>query len=785
MTKISHLILFLFSACAFAQTGNITGTISSEDENLQGVSVSVSGKTIFAKTDSNGKYQLQNVPAGKQTLVISAVGYRSISESVNVEEYETLEKDFVLKEDLLNIENVVITSTRHEVPQYNSPVIVSRIDSRLFNTTQSLSLSEGLNFTPGLRMETNCQNCGFNQVRMNGLEGSYSQILINSRPIFSALVGVYGLEMLPTSMIDRVEVVRGGGSALYGGNAIAGTINVITKDPTENTFELGTNYSFIDNHVPDRTINLNGSIVSDDYKKGLSFYAYNRDRKPFDANDDGFSEITKLKNTTFGFDAFWNTSDLSKLKLNLFNISEFRRGGNKFNLPPHQTDITEQLDHKILGGGISFEQFSSDLKHKFSIYGSAQGTNRNSYYGGGGSILEEGDVLTEEDVLAINAYGKSDDLSVVGGLQYSYEFNEKLLLLAGSEYQINSVEDRMPGYNRLIDQDAQTIGAYAQLEIKPTEKWTFLVGGRYDNVNIDGLYDLDVESFKDKKSLDVFEPRVTAMYSITDYLKARASFSQGYKAPQAFDEDLHTETVGGAAMFTKLDPDLKAEHSNSFNASLNFTKSIGSVQTNIVLEGFHTKISDAFITSDPTQLQSGIAVVTKRNGSGASVTGANLEASFAVSRKINFQLGGTFHKAEYKEDEVVWEAEDGSKVVTTKKILRTPDMYGYYTFNYMPTPKLTLSLSGVYTGKMDVPHVIDIDTEESVVVETKTFFESHAKVSYDFNIKDNNIKVYAGIQNMFNSYQKDFDKGAERDSDYIYGPNRPQTFFVGATYRLK
>jgi len=495
--------------------------------------------------------------------------------------------------------------------------------------------------------------------------------------------------------------------------------------------------------------------------------------------------MTKLKNTTFGFDAFWNTSDWSKLKLNLFNISEFRRGGNKFDLPPHQTDITEQLDHKILGGGLSFEQYSSDLKHKFSIYTSAQATNRDSYYGGGGSILEEGDVLTEEDILAINAYGKSEDLSVVGGLQYSYDFNEKILLLAGSEYQINNVEDRMPGYNRLIDQEAGTLGVYSQLEIKPTSKWTFLVGARYDNVNIDGLYDLDVESFKDSKSIDVFVPRVTAMYSISDYLKARASFSQGYKAPQAFDEDLHVETVGGAAMFTKLDPNLKTERSNSFNASINYTKSIGNVQTNIVLEGFHTKIDDAFITSDPTELDSGIAVVTKRNGSGASVTGANLEGSFAISRKINFQLGGTFHKAEYKVDEVIWEAEDGSQVVTTKKILRTPDMYGYYTFNYNPMPQLTLSLSGVYTGKMDVSHVIDPDTEQTVIEKTKDFFENHIKVSYDFNIKDNSIRLYAGMQNMFNAYQKDFDKGATRDSDYIYGPTRPQTFFVGATYRLK
>src|SRR5690606_32014254 len=162
--------------------------------------------------------------------------------------------------------------------------------------------------------------------------------------------------------------------------------------------------------------------------------------------------------------------------------------------------------------GLSFEQFSSDYKHKFSVYTSVQTAKRESYYGGGGRILEEGDVLTPEDVLAINAYGDSDDFSVVGGVQYSYEFNEKFLLLSGAEYQFNEGIDRMPGYGRRIDQELGTVGRYAKLESKPTEEMTFLVGARYDSVNIDGRHDLDVESFEDNKSLNVFVPRVTSMY---------------------------------------------------------------------------------------------------------------------------------------------------------------------------------------------------------------------------------------------------------------------------------
>lgn len=779
------LIIILFLGCnTYSQTAILKGKITSEGKPIEAVSIAIKGKTIFTKTDKNGYFELKNIPTGSQEIVVSFIGYQTLTETIVFQENQTIDKNFELFEDYLNLEEVVITATRSEVPVYKSPVIVSRISSKSFETTQTLALSEGLNFTPGLRLETNCQNCGFTQVRMNGLEGPYSQILINSRPIFSALVGVYGLDMLPANMIDRVEVVRGGGSALYGGSAIAGTINIITKDPMENSFSIGTNYSFVDFEVPDRTFNVNGSIVNEKFDKGISFYAYNRDRKPFDANDDGFSEMTKLKNTTFGFDAYWNTSDLSKLKLNMFNISEFRRGGNHFHLPAHQTDVTEQLDHKILGGGVSFENYSSDFKHKYSLYTSAQKAERNSYYGGGGRILQPGEELTPEDILALNAYGNSDDISVVGGLQYSYEFNEKFLILSGSEYQFNDVQDRMPGYNRLIDQQVGTLGVYSQLEIKPTQKLTILAGGRFDNVNIKGLYDLDVESFEDKKNLSVLVPRISVMYKFSEYLKARTSYSQGYRSPQAFDEDLHIETVGGAASFTKLDPNLKTERSNSFNASLNYSKSSGAFQTNIVLEGFFTRLKDAFVTANREELPSGIAVTTKRNGSGATVAGLNLETSFAFSKKVNFQMGATMQMAEYEKDEIIWKSEDEQEVVSTKNLLKTPDFYGYYTLNYNPISELTLSFSGVYTGKMKIAHVINPDTEQTVLKQTPDFFENHIKAAYDFDFKDNCIQIYTGVQNMFNSYQKDFDMGALRDANYIYGPTKPQTLFAGVKYRF-
>ncbi|MCI4650610.1 TonB-dependent receptor [Phaeodactylibacter sp.] len=776
----------LFSAMSgYAQNSQVSGIIKTNGEPLPGVQVLLLGTSNGTIADEYGNYQLADLPAGPARLRFSYLGYRSKEVELLVEKGQNQSLSVELERDVLRLEDIVVTATRNGVPAHRAPVMVNRIDDRIFEQTQSLSLSEGLSFSPGLRLENNCQNCGFTQLRMNGLDGPYTQILINSRPVFSALAGVYGLEMIPSNMVDRVEVVRGGGSALYGGNAIAGTVNIITKDPTDNTFEAGTNLSLINGETPEYTLSANGTIVDEQLKKGMSFFAFNRNRDPWDANGDGFSEITQLQNTTFGFDAFYNPTELSKIKANLFNISEFRRGGNQFDLPPHQTDITEQLDHRILGGGLSYEQFSKDKRHKVALYGSATHVNRQSYYGGGGRVLGPQDTLTESDILALNAYGESQDLSLASGLQYTYNISSEWLLTTGTEYQYNDVLDAMPGYNREIDQQVRTWGTYAQVEWKPTDKWSLLAGGRFDNLRVDGMYRLDVEDLSTDQDFNIFVPRATAMYFINPELKLRLSYAQGYRAPQAFDEDLHIETVGGAALFTRLSPDLKEERSHSYSAALDYTYRSGSFESNFVVDGFFTRLDNPFITANATELPSGVAAVTKRNGDGATVAGANFEANFAFGSRWMLQMGGTLQTAQYDRAEEIWAPEvltdaNQDSVVTSENLLRTPTAYGYFMTNYSPIAPLQLSLSGVFTGTMDVPHIIDPETEFTVLESPPSFFELNSKVTYELKLDDRfHLDIFGGVQNIFNSFQEDFDRGADRDAGYVYGPVRPRTFFAG------
>lgn len=790
MKRIYLYLLLLWSstvAIQAQQTGSISGQILGEDQQpLVGVVVQLLPGQGGAVTDAQGKFSLTQVPLGQHSLRIRMAGYspQTLSLQVSADNPTTI-APIVLAADWLGLDAVTITATRYETDLQEAPVVVNRIDSRIFEATQSLSLFEGLSFSPGLRVENNCQNCGFSQVRMNGLGGPYTQILINSRPVFSALVGVYGLDLLPANMIDRVEVTRGSGSVLYGGNAIAGTVNIITKMPVENSLQIGTTLNLIDDTTPDHALNVNGTWVTPDKRAGVSIYGFTRHRQPFDANADGFSEITALNNTSLGADAFFKPNERNLLRLGMYHLSELRRGGNAFDRPPHQADIAEQLQHRINGINLNYERFSADGRQKIALYSSLQHTQRNSYYGTGGRIIEEGEPLTEEDLLALNAYGQTTDLALVNGVQFTQAWSPRWILTLGSEWQYNEVDDQMPGYRRSIAQRVSTWGNYAQLEWTPVDKLSLLAGGRYDWVHIQGKYNFQDEQLMDTQIQQVLVPRVALVYKPTQALRLRTAYAQGYRAPQAFDEDLHISIIGGDAVFTRLAPDLQTERSESWTASVSYAKRRRQTQWSVLAELFHTRLRNPFITADLQVLPSGVSVFTKRNGSGAVVQGVNTELQWAHGSRWQLQLGATLQQAYYLEAEEIWAPEtitelNAGDVLETTQLLRTPNLYGYSVLNWQTTSALSLALSGVYTGRMDVPHVIGTADGRTVIKRSPDFMELGLKLNYDWTLqKIQTLSLSLGVQNIFNSYQRDFDVGIDRDADYVYGPARPRTLFVG------
>lgn len=743
---------------------NVYGHVinKSSGEHLPFVTIQLKGTTIVTTTDHTGHYFLKNLPEGTFTVVVKMVGYKTQEKKVAIKHDATQELNFALASDDVDLDEVVVSANRNETQRRLAPNLVNVIGGKLFDITQSTCLAQGLNFQPGVRTEDNCQNCGFTQVRINGLDGHYSQILVDSRPVFSSLNGVYGLEQIPANMIDRVEVVRGGGSALFGASAIGGTINIITKEPIRNSASFGHTFmSQGGSNSFDNVTTGNVSLVTDDNKAGIYAYGQTRTRQGYDYDGDGYTELPELNNQTFGLNSYLRLSPYSKLSLQYHGIHEFRRGGNKLDQAPHEANIAEQAEHNIQGGGLTYNFYSPDEKNRLSAYFSFQTTARKSYYGGIGEGTDE-DIETAE-----NAYGTTRNFTYVAGTQYVHSFDKLLFmpsdLTLGAEYSYDGIKDVILGYDRNFKQDVRIGSFFFQNEWK-NKQWSFLLGGRLDKHNL-------VDQV-------IFSPRANFRFNPTENVNLRITYAGGFRAPQAFDEDLHVGVVGGERLVTVLAKNLKEERSNSFSVSADLYHKFGNVQTNLLIEGFYTDLNNVFALRQLDQPDAqGNTVQERYNAYGAKVLGLNIEGKAMFTRWFSLQAGLTLQQSHYDEA-IAWNDEVPEQKY--KKMMRTPNTYGYFTASFTPVKRFTASVTGNYTGSMLVGHSAGSGVEEPVAVNTPKFMEVNMKLSYDFPIyKYLTLQVNGGIQNITNAYQKDFDKGWNRDSNYIYGPSLPRSYYVG------
>ena len=763
MKTLLTAIAIAFSTLCFAQNGTIKGTITVNNEPLEAVTVQLESKSLkkWTTSDRNGHYAI-SLPAGEYRLKIRSLGYIPYDDKVVITEEETLSQDVTLKEDVLGIDEVVITATKTKENRKDAPVLVSVTTHRELANVKAHTLMEGLVFQPGLRTEVNCQNCGTSQVRINGLEGAYSQILIDSRPIFGSLNGVYGLDQIPANMIERIEVIRGGGSALFGSNAIAGTINVITKNPTKNEAQASIVSNLIGGKSGDVVSSFNGSLVSENYMRGISFHAMQRSRQSYDDNGDDFTEITRLRNLNAGAKLFNDFTDRHKLTAELNVSNENRRGGNKLDEPEHLADLAESIRTQMLGGNASFDYFSPAYNHKFTAYTSAERTRADNYYGsfdGTDIVASSGNYgVTKENIWLLGGQHTAYVPTAKGNLQWT----------SGAEYQYDKIAEKRQNPNVLaVNQKANTFGLFTQADWRISPKIKVLGGVRLDNINSDIM----------KKSVTALNPRASVLYNIDENFIARGSYSRGFRAPFFYSEDVHSELQGGEARRVKLADDLKKETSDSFTASFEYNHAHDNHQFVAMIEGFYTALHDRF-TYEDAGLENGLPIREKRNSDGAVVKGVNIEVKYSPNPKFMLQLATTIQSSKYNS------VQNPEENVYTDEILRTPNVYGNLMATYKPRPNWDINLVTVYTGSMKTTHLKGYIPDTRLET-TPAMWDVGVNTAYEFKFPSFfPLEVSCGIKNLFNQYQKDFDKGAERDADYIYGPSLPRTVFVGLKVKI-
>ncbi|CAM1342922.1 TonB-dependent receptor [Tenacibaculum aestuarii] len=781
MKNLVAFTILLLANIAIGQT--IKGKVStSSGDIVPFASVFIKGTEKGTTTDEYGNYELKTTKR-KFVLVASSVGFLPERKTVTLNSSEEKTVNFILTETAEILDQVTITGTRTDKRRTNSPVIVNVINSQTLADVQACNLSEGLKFQTGLRVETDCQTCNYTQLRMNGLAGGYSQILINGRPIFSPLTGLYGLEQVPTNMIERIEVVRGGGSALYGSSAIGGTVNVITKIPKKNNYSMGYTYQNVKG-VSDHIITGNATIINEDRNAGASFFINNRRRAMYDANGDNFSELPELKNNSFGTNLFFLPTENQKIEVNFSKMNEYRYGGEMIDNAPHFAMQSEERVHDVYVGNVDYQINFNDDKSSIITYFATQYTGREHYTG------IRPDIGTTEDTahLANPPYGNSTTTTFQGGLQFNHKLEEFLggnnVLTLGSEFVQDDVFDVIDAYQYKVDQLTKNYGFFFQSDWEISDKWNLLSGIRYDNHTLNTL---KTDGTQKNITNNVASPRVSLLFKPFENTQIRGTWGTGFRAPQAFDTDLHIAFAGGGVSRVVLADDLKRERSNSYTLSFNYDKPTEHYIYGFTIESFYTNLNDAFYLEATDKDDFG-EIFEKRNGDGAVVQGITLETRLNYDGILQLDAGFTYQSSKF--DTAV---DNFHNLSPKREFLRTPTTYGYATATYTPNQKFKTALNLVYTGQMDVLHIIPnpdfnppTDNNENIgeYFSSPSFFNLGVNTSYTFNVEklNTNIELNLGIKNILDDYQSVFDTGKDRDSNFIFGPATPRTFVFGVKF---
>jgi outer membrane receptor for ferrienterochelin and colicins len=692
------------------------------------------GKSV--KTDERGRFEITQIPEGKYHVEVFAEEYMEYSSEPFVLDENNHDYNVVLIKKLA--EEIVVTATRTQKLFSETPVKIAVISREDIEKKAPSNLADTLYQTTGVRVENDCQNCNFTQVRINGMEGKYTQILIDSSPVISAMTGVYGLEQIPSEMLDRIEIVKGGGSALYGGNAVAGVINILTKEPEENKTVLKLHQQSISGK-PFTNLGFRSSLVSKNLNTKAYLFGSYQDREPVDLNEDGFSELGTISNTSFGLNLYNYFSRInSDLKLSLFRIFEERRGGDLFDKPPHEANTAEWAKTDQLGFSTEWNHYLTENLH-YNLSFAFVDAKRNTYYG------------SHNDP---NAYGTTNNPLLFLNCQINYQAASHVFSL-GAQHKRDKIKDKATGYNRIIEEVYQESGLFFQDDFKIGKAFSILAGLR-----------LNKHSALDRM---IFTPRLSFLVNITKELSFRTSFSTGFRAPQVFDEDLHITQVGGEGMMVTNSPDLKEEKSYSLNSGFDYGKQIGRNLIQISIETFYNKLTDTFILHEINRTERA-RILERINGSGSRVYGLSLDLGLVLGPQFSFSSGWTIQRSRLDRPEPDFQS---------REFFRTPDSYGYISMSYKNKRVLNVDLSGEYTGSMKAPHYAGYIDEDRLET-TPSFWVLNLKLQRSLSIAENyDASVFLGAYNVLDSYQEDLDKGIDRDSGYVYGPAKPRSFYMG------
>ncbi|MBD0725148.1 TonB-dependent receptor [Flavobacterium sp. L1I52] len=750
MKKLILFICILWSLLTFAQTG-IKGSITSGGQPLTFANISLKNTKIATISDANGNFLLEKFKPGNHEIIVSYTGLKTEIQKINVADSTIITLDFNLKENN-TLDEVVVTGTLKAVNRLESPVPVEVYKPAFFKKNPTANIFEALQNVNGVRPQLNCNVCNTGDIHINGLEGPYTLVLIDGMPIVSGLSTVYGLSGIPNSLLERIEIVKGPASSLYGSEAVGGLINIITKNPNNapvfsadafaNSWgELNVDLGFKGN------IGKTASVLT-----GVNYFNYSN---PIDNNHDNFTDVTLQD------------------RISVFQKWNFNRKNNKL------FSMAGRFFYEDRWGGEM--QWEKKYRGGDEIYGESIYTKR-------WELLGAYELPIAEKMLFSFSYTDHDQNSVYGNIPYlaqqrigfgQLSWDKKINnhdLLFGTAIRYQYYNDNTPA---TPEKDQNWIPSlFVQDEINLSEKHKLLLGARYDY---------------NKNHGNIFTPRLAYKLKINDNNILRFNTGTGFRIVNLFTEE-HAALTGSREVIVK--EELKPER--SYNANINYLKKIFTRNGNFIgLEttAWYTYFTNSIIPDYDTNPNQ----IIYKNLNGYAVTkgiSTNIDMVFNSGLKLIF--GATYMD--------VSKTEDGIK---TRQML-TEKFTGTWAISYRINKLfLDVDYTGNLYGPMRLPTLGDLDPRKDY---SPTW--SIQNIQFTFN-KFKNIEIYAGVKNLLNwtpnkgnpfiiaRANDPFDKNVQYDTNgnvqatpdnpyaltfdpgYVYGPNQGIRGFFGLRYTLK
>ncbi|HCL04731.1 MAG TPA: TonB-dependent receptor [Chitinophagaceae bacterium] len=760
MKTILSIVFTVIAQWAWTQEASIAGRVSSSGKGIETVSVRLLNSISQTTSDSNGLYSLRPIAAGNYTLMAERVGYESFRKKVQLKAGESLIIDIVLKPVETAIPDVVVTGTLKEVRKTESPVPVEVFTPMFFRKNPTPNIFDALQQVNGVRPQLNCNICNTGDIHINGLEGPYTMVLIDGMPIVSSLSTVYGLSGIPNALIERVEVVKGPASSLYGSEAVGGLINIITKN-AQHAARFYVDYM----HTGWNEKNADIGFVLKPSKKirvltGLNGYLYDH---PIDNNNDGFTDVTLQK------------------RLSVFQKWSVSRKENRL------FSFAARYYHEDRWGGDM--RWNKSFRGGDSLYGESIYTTR-------WELTGQYQLPTKEKLLYSVSYNSHQQDSRYGTT--SYIANQQILFhqltwdkkigghdfLSGLAARYTYYDDNTPATNNAdpfnpknLPQQTWLPGVFIQDEIK-SGKQQLLLGLRYDRHPIHG---------------SIVTPRIAYKWKINEDQNLRLNAGTGFRVVNLFTED-HAALTGARKIVIKNE--LKPER--SYNVNLNYTKKM--LTDNGTILGFdfsvwYTHFNNRIIGDYETNPNE----INYDNLKGYAVSkGITLNTDFSLLNGLKGMAGITIQDVSL--------VENGIK---TQQIL-TEKITGTWSLSYKIKPwNLAIDYTGNFYGPMRLPLLGKLDPRKP-----NSPLWSLQNIQFTFSgLKQ--TEIYAGVKNLLNwtpnkgnpfliaRTHDPFDKKVQYDASgqiaatpenpyalsfdptYVYAPNQGIRFFLGVRVTMK